>query len=181
VLETVIACAARTGAAAGSRSIRLCLAILLRLAQLCPGHLLRDHSPSLLQEAAAARGRRVPRQVADGTCWSDLLRCLLHRPGLLRHLHRLKTVCHPHPIQGGAQYSAAMAPALGISPVAPSTSSVDLATSENMRPITRSQSGIVKPKVYTDGTVRWGMLASSSDEEPTSVQRALVIQSGLKP
>jgi hypothetical protein len=84
-------------------------------------------------------------------------------------------------VQLDAREFAAMAPALGISPVAPSTSSVDLATSENMRPITRSQSGIVKPKVYTDGTVRWGMLASSSDEEPTSVQRALVIQSGLKP
>jgi histone deacetylase 1/2 len=50
---------------------------------------------------------------------------------------------------------------------------MDPAASENMRPVTRSQSGIVKPKVYTDGTVRWGMLASSSDEEPTSVHRAL--------
>jgi hypothetical protein len=39
------------------------------------------------------------------------------------------------------------------------------------RPHTRLQSGIVKPKVYTDGTVRYANLCTSS--EPDSVDEAL--------
>lgn len=41
------------------------------------------------------------------------------------------------------------------------------------RPITRLQKGSTKPKVYTDGTVCWGMLDNHSAEEPTSVSEAL--------
>jgi histone deacetylase 1/2 len=40
-------------------------------------------------------------------------------------------------------------------------------------PVTRRQRGIVKPKTYTDGTVRWGMSTSTVPEEPTSVEQAL--------
>lgn len=39
------------------------------------------------------------------------------------------------------------------------------------RPTTQLQHGISKPKIYTDGTVRWGMLASAT-EEPSSVDEA---------
>lgn len=41
------------------------------------------------------------------------------------------------------------------------------------RPTTRLQHGISKPKVYTDGTVRWGMLSTTSTEEPAIVSEAL--------
>ncbi|WVZ54648.1 hypothetical protein U9M48_005413 [Paspalum notatum var. saurae] len=39
------------------------------------------------------------------------------------------------------------------------------------RPRTRAQSGIVKPKIFTDGTVRCGLLSSTG--EPTSLEEAL--------
>lgn len=41
------------------------------------------------------------------------------------------------------------------------------------RPTTRLQRGIVKPKLYTDGTVRWGNLATTSTEELSTVAAAL--------
>lgn len=40
------------------------------------------------------------------------------------------------------------------------------------RPITRLQQGIRKPKTYTDGTIRYGHLAATS-EEPHTLQHAL--------
>lgn len=40
-------------------------------------------------------------------------------------------------------------------------------------PVTRLQRGITKPKMYPDGTVRWGMLSTVHDEEPRSVEEAL--------
>jgi histone deacetylase 1/2 len=44
------------------------------------------------------------------------------------------------------------------------------------RPVTRLQQGIRKPKTYTDGTIRYGQLAASSDESPT-LEHALVDKS----
>jgi hypothetical protein len=41
------------------------------------------------------------------------------------------------------------------------------------RPVTRLQRGIRKPKVYTDGTIRYGQLATTSEESPT-LEHALV-------
>lgn len=41
------------------------------------------------------------------------------------------------------------------------------------RPVTRLQKGILKPKVYTDGTVRWCNHVTTAPEEPTSVTEAL--------
>jgi len=38
---------------------------------------------------------------------------------------------------------------------------------------TRLQHGIIKPKVYTDGKVRWGLHSSASSEEPVNVKAAL--------
>jgi len=38
--------------------------------------------------------------------------------------------------------------------------------------VTRSQRGINKPKVYTDGTVRWCQLVTTSPDEPSSVTEA---------
>jgi histone deacetylase 1/2 len=39
-------------------------------------------------------------------------------------------------------------------------------------PVTRLQRGISKPKIYTDGTVRWCQLATTSCDEPNSVAEA---------
>lgn len=39
------------------------------------------------------------------------------------------------------------------------------------RPHTRLQSNIRKPRIWTDGTVRWGMVSTS--EEPTNLADAL--------
>jgi len=69
--------------------------------------------------------------------------------------------------------SDASAPSFGadvsgvVSGVAPSEAS------EIARPVTRLQRGIVKPKIYTDGTVKWGMLADSVTTEPASIEAAL--------
>jgi histone deacetylase 1/2 len=52
-------------------------------------------------------------------------------------------------------------------------SSVASAFPPQQGPVTRLQRGISQPKVYTDGTVRWGMLAAGDVEEPTSVEQAL--------
>jgi histone deacetylase 1/2 len=41
------------------------------------------------------------------------------------------------------------------------------------RPVTRLQRGIRQPKRFTDGTVRWGMLASHTTEEPSTLDAAL--------
>jgi len=41
------------------------------------------------------------------------------------------------------------------------------------RPVTRAQQGIHKPKVYSDGTVRWSNLAIVLGDEPASVTDAL--------
>jgi len=46
-------------------------------------------------------------------------------------------------------------------------------TSTPQRPVTRLQKGISKPKVYTDGTVRWCNLVTSTDGEPSTVAAAL--------
>lgn len=54
---------------------------------------------------------------------------------------------------------SAVAGALAISPV----------PQPPQRPTTRLQQGINKPKGYTDGTVRWCMVAMLSAGEPTSV------------
>jgi histone deacetylase 1/2 len=44
---------------------------------------------------------------------------------------------------------------------------------EDSRPTTRLQRGITKPKIYSDGTVRWGMSTIAAAEEPFSVNDAL--------
>lgn len=44
---------------------------------------------------------------------------------------------------------------------------------DSTRPITRLQQGITKPKIRTDGTVRWCMAAISFAEEPATVDDAL--------
>lgn len=59
-----------------------------------------------------------------------------------------------------------------VDPVATSDFSVPT-NSAPSRPVTRLQQGISKPKVYTDGTMRWGGLAATSRNEPTSVDEAL--------
>jgi hypothetical protein len=41
-----------------------------------------------------------------------------------------------------------------------------------MCPITRLQHGITKPKTYTDGAIRWGMMSTVHGEEPVSVEEA---------
>lgn len=41
------------------------------------------------------------------------------------------------------------------------------------RPATRLRHGIHKLKIYTDGTIRWGMLASFDTGEPSLLNEAL--------
>jgi hypothetical protein len=52
----------------------------------------------------------------------------------------------------------------------PATSDV-VGSPEPARPRTRAQAGIRKPKVYTDGTVRYGCLAVT--QEPANLDEAL--------
>lgn len=47
------------------------------------------------------------------------------------------------------------------------------AAPSSSHPTTRLQQGITKPKIYTDGTVRWCTLATSSADEPATVDDAL--------
>lgn len=60
------------------------------------------------------------------------------------------------------------------SPVLPGGSSVSPGSSlpAPSRPKTRLQNGIVKPKQYTDGTIRW-CNACVTGKEPSTVQEAL--------
>ncbi|WVZ67619.1 hypothetical protein U9M48_016671 [Paspalum notatum var. saurae] len=53
----------------------------------------------------------------------------------------------------------------------PTTASASTSEQQQQQPKTRSQSGIVKPKVFTDGTVRYGMLTSTG--EPQDLEEAL--------
>jgi hypothetical protein len=55
--------------------------------------------------------------------------------------------------------------------IASDTSSGDVASVQ--RPMTRLQQGIIKPKTYIDGTVRWCMHASTSTDEPVTLADAL--------
>ena len=63
--------------------------------------------------------------------------------------------------------SAAPSPSV-VSPVA----SPPVAAQMPQGPVTRLQQGINKPNVYTDGTVRWCQLATTSYDEPSSVTEA---------
>jgi len=67
-------------------------------------------------------------------------------------------------VSAGSSVSSVPAGSSTVLPAAPGTAH---------RPVTRLQHGIRKPKVYTDGTVRWGLSSSSSPSEPTSVTEAL--------
>jgi histone deacetylase 1/2 len=54
-----------------------------------------------------------------------------------------------------------------------SSSSTQPPSFEVAGPVTRGQRGIVKPKQYTDGTVRWGLVSIVAPDEPVSVDEAL--------
>jgi histone deacetylase 1/2 len=58
----------------------------------------------------------------------------------------------------------------GVVPSAETTSAAPLG---GLRPTTRLQRGITKPKVYSDGMVRWGMSGIVGVEEPSTVEEAL--------
>lgn len=62
--------------------------------------------------------------------------------------------------------SAVSAPNSAVVPAAPASSAAS-----NSRPVTRLQHGIRKPKTYTDGTIRYGHLATVS--EPNTLDVAL--------
>jgi hypothetical protein len=68
-----------------------------------------------------------------------------------------------------------LAPGLGAAaaPVVDNGATVTTTTSQG--PVTRLSRGITKPKLYTYGTVRWGMLGTvgADAEEPSTVQEAL--------
>ena len=75
---------------------------------------------------------------------------------------------------GSASHGDTVAePAHMIPPTESSVVSPEIADSATapQRPKTRSQSGISKPKTYTDGTIRYSMLTSTG--EPRDVHEAL--------
>jgi hypothetical protein len=67
---------------------------------------------------------------------------------------------------GGSGATTAAAPSATI----PATHS-DASPEQNQRPRTRLQSGIVRPKKFTDGTIRYGMYSSTG--EPSDLNEAL--------
>jgi hypothetical protein len=73
---------------------------------------------------------------------------------------------------GSAVASESPSPGSGadIVPVVAPVPSVD---QTHAGPVTRRQHGIHKPKHYTDGTVRWGLMLSSGVGEPTTLTEAL--------
>jgi histone deacetylase 1/2 len=75
----------------------------------------------------------------------------------------------------GGGHASSPAP-MEISPSGSSAADAPLATAAPPpppRPATRLSQGIRQPKVYTDGTVRWGMHATVTTEEPNSLAQAL--------
>jgi histone deacetylase 1/2 len=56
---------------------------------------------------------------------------------------------------------------IAVAPTAPTASSLHQGV------VTRLQRGISKPKIYTDGTVRWSMFSHYCVEEPATVEQAL--------
>jgi hypothetical protein len=55
-----------------------------------------------------------------------------------------------------------------------SSVNTEAAAAPQRRITTRSQHGITKPKVYTDGTNRYGLLSSVG--EPTTIQEAMSVR-----
>jgi hypothetical protein len=55
----------------------------------------------------------------------------------------------------------------------PSDSTPPADTTPPRHPVTRLQHEISRPKIYTDGTVRWGMTTTTMTEEPATVEEAL--------
>jgi hypothetical protein len=60
---------------------------------------------------------------------------------------------------------------LTVSKGSSAASSIHAAPAQELRPKTRSQYGISKPKFFTDGTIRFGFLSSTG--EPSGLQEAL--------
>lgn len=166
----LITCVAPEGAA------RLPMLILLHLAAVSLSrHLLRDRGwLSLLASpigTRAAAGSSVPSSSS-----------------LLQATDRVAS--HPDPVGGSAPTSdpSADSAAAGSSVAEPQSGAApdsaahtgassgtpppDLTPSPPPRPTTRAQHGIVKPKQYTDGTVRWGMITTCEPEEPSSLKAA---------
>jgi len=87
----------------------------------------------------------------------------------------------PQPDRGARALDPTEVTAAG-SPVAESSASSGVTAAADgvaaavvpLRPVTRLQRGIVKPKEYTDGTVRWCMHTLVQPEEPNSVEEALL-------
>ena len=77
------------------------------------------------------------------------------------------TLPQPDPTAAGAAASQARSDVLSAPVASPAVTSEPPA-----RPATRLQHGISKPKVHTDGTVRWCQLASTSSDEPSSLAEA---------
>jgi hypothetical protein len=68
----------------------------------------------------------------------------------------------PQPDPNAQGTEAALDPMTIVLPDAPAPGSSTAAPAPPLRPVTRLQRGIRKPKTYTDGTVRWGMVASTA-------------------
>ena len=140
----VISCAPRSGTAWHPRQI------LLARDQVLAAHQPRDL-------ALSPRPRRLPPVL-------DLLRL---NPVLMSQPHNRRRWPQPDPTAAGATASPAGSDVSSTPVVSPAVTSEPPA-----RPATRLQHGISKPKVRTDGTVRWCQLASTSSDEPSSLAEA---------
>jgi hypothetical protein len=93
----------------------------------------------------------------------------------------------PQTDPGGGDAPPTGADGFGGGEILPSGSATDgdlvaaPAASPPSRPTTRLQQGITKPKIYTDGTVRWCNLATSSTDEPLRLLMLYTTRSGLRP
>jgi len=81
----------------------------------------------------------------------------------------------PSTTGGPTGAGSSMAEATGAGSSAPNSQELPVSgapSSSSLRPVTHLQHGIRKPKVYTDGTIRYGQLATTL-EEPPSLEHAL--------
>lgn len=86
---------------------------------------------------------------------------------------------HPDPIEGGTAIEADIPTGSAVasqgSHVTADSGVSEASAAQGLphRVSTRLQQGIIKPKQYTDGTVRWCMNAAVTSDEPTCVEEAL--------
>lgn len=90
------------------------------------------------------------------------------------HSPRVSNLAEPQtdPIEGGSGPTKILSSGSFVAPRFVDLPAASSRSATPSRPTTRLQHDIHKPKVYTDGTVRWGMLGAIVAEEPRSMEEA---------